>query len=123
MLTERLSKTGWIGGAAALCAVLAALLASGGLLAVAAGPAGATFAGANGKVAYHSNGDVWTMNADGTGATKLTTNLNAESNPAVSPDGSRIAYEFRSEEHTSELQSRQYLVCRLLLEKKNTVDK
>src|SRR3712207_8505001 len=27
----------------------------------------------------------------------------------------------RSEEHTSELQSRQYLVCRLLLEKKKTV--
>src|SRR5258707_6258831 len=26
----------------------------------------------------------------------------------------------RSEEHTSELQSRQYLVCRLLLDKKNT---
>src|SRR3712207_8777754 len=31
---------------------------------------------------------------------------------AVGPDG------HRSEEHTSELQSRQYLVCRLLLEKK-----
>src|SRR3712207_7973955 len=29
----------------------------------------------------------------------------------------------RSEEHTSELQSRQYLVCRLLLEKKNTPTK
>src|SRR3712207_7996470 len=29
----------------------------------------------------------------------------------------------RSEEHTSELQSRQYLVCRLLLEKKKTRDK
>src|SRR3712207_8039975 len=29
--------------------------------------------------------------------------------------------EDRSEEHTSELQSRQYLVCRLLLEKKNTL--
>src|SRR3712207_7525555 len=30
----------------------------------------------------------------------------------------------RSEEHTSELQSRQYIVCRLLLEKKNkeTID-
>src|SRR3712207_7993715 len=27
----------------------------------------------------------------------------------------------RSEEHTSELQSRQYLVCRLLLEKKKTM--
>src|SRR3712207_5574198 len=35
--------------------------------------------------------------------------------------GSRSAYPLpclRSEEHTSELQSRQYLVCRLLLEKK-----
>src|SRR3712207_8687064 len=30
---------------------------------------------------------------------------------------------FRSEEHTSELQSRQYLVCRLLLEKKKTNQK
>src|SRR3712207_8349511 len=29
----------------------------------------------------------------------------------------------RSEEHTSELQSRQYLVCRLLLEKKNITTK
>src|SRR3712207_3832975 len=29
----------------------------------------------------------------------------------------------RSEEHTSELQSRQYLVCRLLLEKKKTKDR
>src|SRR3712207_7595799 len=40
-------------------------------------------------------------------------------------DGSRYGHaargplrEARSEEHTSELQSRQYLVCRLLLEKK-----
>src|SRR3712207_8865119 len=30
------------------------------------------------------------------------------------------AYQARSEEHTSELQSRQYLVCRLLLEKKKS---
>src|SRR3712207_7295480 len=29
--------------------------------------------------------------------------------------------DFRSEEHTSELQSRQYLVCRLLLEKKKNI--
>src|SRR3712207_7533404 len=29
--------------------------------------------------------------------------------------------EIRSEEHTSELQSRQYLVCRLLLEKKKKI--
>src|SRR3712207_7469547 len=47
-------------------------------------------------------------------------------NPAVpNRTASRIAALFlaalaaaRSEEHTSELQSRQYLVCRLLLEKK-----
>src|SRR5476651_2894310 len=34
--------------------------------------------------------------------------------PSSSPNSCR----WRSEEHTSELQSRQYLVCRLLLEKK-----
>src|SRR3712207_7104971 len=50
---------------------------------------------------------------------------------AISP--TRIRYAFsnvhvyaapkaRSEEHTSELQSRQYLVCRLLLEKKNKLN-
>src|SRR3712207_7185561 len=32
---------------------------------------------------------------------------------------SKFVVRERSEEHTSELQSRQYLVCRLLLEKKN----
>src|SRR5947209_17650610 len=32
--------------------------------------------------------------------------------------GDLLALELRSEEHTSELQSRQYLVCRLLLETK-----
>src|SRR3712207_7337999 len=44
------------------------------------------------------------------------------------PDGARslviTAYSVtfgRSEEHTSELQSRQYLVCRLLLEKKKNI--
>src|SRR5947209_20479350 len=45
--------------------------------------------------------------------------------PRRKPDGQLRRYEkvmrssrARSEEHTSELQSRQYLVCRLLLEKK-----
>src|ERR1035437_7699544 len=36
---------------------------------------------------------------------------------AITPEISPIRI-YRSEEHTSELQSRQYLVCRLLLEKK-----
>src|SRR3712207_8051492 len=34
-----------------------------------------------------------------------------------------VESEYRSEEHTSELQSRQYLVCRLLLEKKKNTTK
>src|SRR3712207_8836886 len=34
----------------------------------------------------------------------------------------RSTAHFRSEEHTSELQSRQYLVCRLLLEKKKNLN-
>src|SRR3712207_7892788 len=34
------------------------------------------------------------------------------------PEPQLLAFSGRSEEHTSELQSRQYLVCRLLLEKK-----
>src|SRR5258707_5570096 len=45
-----------------------------------------------------------------------------------SPRGLRVSVEsdpkpsWRSEEHTSELQSRQYLVCRLLLERKRRRD-
>src|SRR3712207_8369349 len=42
----------------------------------------------------------------------------APSRPAVAAHLHRLR-RARSEEHTSELQSRQYLVCRLLLEKKN----
>src|SRR3712207_8629915 len=40
------------------------------------------------------------------------------SNPCGSGDYTSKLVASRSEEHTSELQSRQYLVCRLLLEKK-----
>src|SRR3712207_8974090 len=63
------------------------------------------------------------MGAYGIGATnkEFFTNLKVvyhqhgeESRPPVR----RLLAEERSEEHTSELQSRQYLVCRLLLEKK-----
>src|SRR3712207_7990397 len=40
----------------------------------------------------------------------------------VSSSAALPAATIRSEEHTSELQSRQYLVCRLLLEKKQYTD-
>src|SRR3712207_7811010 len=46
-----------------------------------------------------------------------TTSTRRARPPAPLPRRARAA---RSEEHTSELQSRQYLVCRLLLEKKKT---
>src|SRR3712207_6962176 len=66
---------------------------------------------------------------------RTTSNLRASSTPASPPLQALVEYGppgwyqltgwnwqafFRSEEHTSELQSRQYLVCRLLLEKKKT---
>src|SRR3712207_7641258 len=40
---------------------------------------------------------------------------------SIAPGGGLMPSSIRSEEHTSELQSRQYLVCRLLLEKKKIV--
>src|SRR3712207_7538806 len=40
---------------------------------------------------------------------------------SVQKYGIRTFGDLRSEEHTSELQSRQYLVCRLLLEKKKKI--
>src|SRR3989442_6603148 len=43
--------------------------------------------------------------------------------PALLRPGRLVAAIRRSEEHTSELQSRPHLVCRLLLEKKKTTQK
>src|SRR5438874_6901046 len=42
--------------------------------------------------------------------------------PAISPRSAGAIHPVRSEEHTSELQSRRDLVCRLLLEKKKTIE-
>src|SRR3712207_7739910 len=49
---------------------------------------------------------------------------NTEQQISFPSDGEFCQHKFsvlRSEEHTSELQSRQYLVCRLLLEKKKNI--
>src|SRR3712207_8313228 len=43
-----------------------------------------------------------------------------EGHPLEHPVAGEALVQPRSEEHTSELQSRQYLVCRLLLEKKKS---
>src|SRR5687768_17789517 len=58
-------------------------------------------------------------NSGGTGVGALETRtprLEAEVSYAVKAGG--VGFKVRSEEHTSELQSRLHLVCRLLLEKK-----
>src|SRR3712207_7827076 len=47
-----------------------------------------------------------------------TTPISASRAPSCSTASIASPRNARSEEHTSELQSRQYLVCRLLLEKK-----
>src|SRR3712207_9414584 len=57
---------------------------------------------------------VWAKNPGTTRAPSRQTPVCATDWPA----SSRRKCDLRSEEHTSELQSRQYLVCRLLLEKK-----
>src|SRR3712207_8974781 len=60
-------------------------------------------------------------------AGRLPGDGSAHDDPADLQGGLDAAYRrgdsLRSEEHTSELQSRQYLVCRLLLEKKNKLQK
>src|SRR3712207_7101401 len=45
----------------------------------------------------------------------------SDANKGVAVSSATMGMELRSEEHTSELQSRQYLVCRLLLEKKKNI--
>src|SRR3712207_8906664 len=53
---------------------------------------------------------------------RVNINAQCQRGPDVFPfTGRKDSAEGRSEEHTSELQSRQYLVCRLLLEKKTTL--
>src|SRR5438445_5861666 len=47
-----------------------------------------------------------------------TADLSSDTVPFRNQDVLNMLSGLRSEEHTSELQSRQYLVCRLLLEKK-----
>src|SRR3712207_8888298 len=52
------------------------------------------------------------------GSSRATAKLIGKIRGTVFTLGDNVYPDGRSEEHTSELQSRQYLVCRLLLEKK-----
>jgi TolB protein len=44
-------------------------------------------------IAFSQDGDIWRMNADGTGVTRLTSSPAPEDNPAWSPDGNSIYYD------------------------------
>src|SRR5438309_2505190 len=68
----------------------------------------------------HDKGHTWTTSKDIGAAFGIK---NSAFPRVVAGDDDRAAFAFlgtRSEEHTSELQSQFHLVCRLLLEKKNT---
>src|SRR5947209_11793214 len=69
-----------------------------------------------------SNG-IGSINAGASAAKDSSTLPAAESTGAGSAAKMSAGAIGRSEEHTSELQSRQYLVCRLLLEKKKKIVK
>src|SRR3712207_6896657 len=73
-----------------------------------------------GSPTYRLPADLQPNGAGGSGLGSGASGLNPDPARAVGPTaaGGRRGPRRRSEEHTSELQSRQYLVCRLLLEKK-----
>jgi Tol biopolymer transport system component len=50
------------------------------------------------RIAYEAQGDIWLMNADGSGQRNLTRDGASEFGPAWSPDGTRIAYVMRGAE-------------------------
>src|SRR3712207_5958984 len=69
-------------------------------------------------VIISQDGYIVTNNHVVNGADELTVTLNDNREFSARIIGTDPMTDLRSEEHTSELQSRQYLVCRLLLEKK-----
>src|SRR3712207_7115049 len=68
--------------------------------------------------------EITVLFADLPGFTSMTERFGPDVEPFLTrflSEATAAIHRERSEEHTSELQSRQYLVCRLLLEKKKTL--
>src|SRR5215213_2660614 len=52
----------------------------------------ATFPGNNGLIAFSKDGEIFTMNADGSDQQRLTNNAADDGDPSWSPDGTKIAF-------------------------------
>lgn len=56
-------------------------------------PASATFPGADGKIAFVRDGDIWVVRSGDSQTIRLTHTVARDSNPAWSPDGQMIAFD------------------------------
>ena len=57
-------------------------------------PSLASFSGQNGRVFYEQEGDIWSVNPDGSGAVDLTLgNTGSEQRPSPSSDGRHVVYQ------------------------------
>jgi dipeptidyl aminopeptidase/acylaminoacyl peptidase len=65
------------------------------LAAAAPASAQAAFPGINGRIAYSSQSDIWTVPAGGGAVTQLTSTPDDEAQSTFSPDGTRLAYRRR----------------------------
>jgi tricorn protease-like protein len=55
-------------------------------------PTKAAFPGGNGKIVFARDGEIYTMNVNGTGRTQLTGNKGQDFDPAWSPDGTKVVF-------------------------------
>jgi hypothetical protein len=75
----------------------AVLVACAGALLAVSGEAEATFPGKNGRIAYNSNGVIYTINTDGSAKTKVTNTYVSGDPIDYSPDGRKTPRSTRSE--------------------------
>lgn len=83
----------------AVAVLIAGVVAATILLAL-ANPAQAAFRGESGQIAFvserdDSDGEIYTMNEDGTNTTRLTNNPAFDALPSFSPDGKKVAFTSR----------------------------